>query len=232
MKALVGSLALAAALALGLPAKAAVIVHDPVAYAKLVEELRAAVDQLATLKAQLEEGKRLHDSLNIRSAIDAIAPGLSVDDLRRALPELSALEQAASGEFEALGEIGERARQIRDARRILSPTDAPRSPLDRQGDLAARDLAVGEAAISATAERLTGLRALQTAVGKAESARAVADLQARISAEQALILNDQMRLQAIALAQEAEARMQRQEALERIASERKARMEFARRGFK
>ncbi|WP_369059071.1 type IV secretion system protein [Caulobacter sp. 73W] len=214
------------------PAKAAVIVHDPTAYLKVVEEVRAALDQLEALKAQLAEGKRLHDSLNVRSAIDAIAPELSKTELRKALPELDALRKAAGGQLEALGAIGDRAREIREARRGVGPalTDSERL-LARDGDLAARDLAVGEAAIHASAERLEGLRHLQTAVGKAESARAVADLQARISAEQALILNDQMRLQAFALSQEAEERMRLQEAKERSAQRRRDRMDQAKRTF-
>ncbi|MDG2520514.1 type IV secretion system protein [Caulobacter segnis] len=221
-----------AVLAMSHPARAAVIVHDPVAYAKIIDEVRAAIEQLDTLKAQLAEGKRLHDSLNLRSAIDAIAPELSAPELRKALPDVSALEQAASGRFEALGAIGDRARQIREARRKLAPAAGEEaSPLARQGDLAARDLAVGEAAVRASSERLTGLRALQAAVGQADSARAVADLQARIAAEQALILNDQMKLQALALAQAAEERMERQEARERSAQRRRDRMELARRTF-
>ncbi len=215
-------------------AKAAVIVHDPVAYAKVIEEVKTALDQLEAIKAQVAEGKRLHDSLNIRSAIDAIAPELSRPELRKVLPDLDALRQAADGKFDALGAIGERAREIRETRRRLtpSPADEAGSALGRSGDLAARDLAVGEAAVRASTERLTGLQALQRAVGQADSARAVADLQARITAEQALILNDHMRLQALALSQAAEERMQRQEELERLAAERKVRMEYYRRGIK
>ncbi|WP_269714869.1 type IV secretion system protein [Caulobacter sp. NIBR2454] len=215
------------------PAHGAMIVHDPTAYAKLVEELRTALDQLDTLKSQLAEGRKLHDSLNIGSAIDQIAPQLAGADLRKALPDLAALQAAARGDLSALGAIGEEARQIREARRKYRPEqgDAAGAILERGGDLAARDLAVGEAATKAAGERLEGLRELQVAVGRAESARAVADLQARISAEQALIANDQMRLQALALTQAAEERMQRQEAMERAAAERKARMEFYRRGF-
>lgn len=214
--------------------KAAVIVHDPVAYAKVIEEVKTALDQLEAIKAQVAEGKRLHDSLNIRSAIDAIAPELSKPELRKVLPDLDALRQAADGKFDALGAIGERAMEIREARRRLTPDpigDA-NAALTRSGDLAARDLAVGEAAVRASAERLAGLQELQSAVGRADSARAVADLQARISAEQALILNDHMRLQALALGQAAEERMQRQEELERLAAERKVRMEYYRRGIK
>lgn len=214
-------------------AKAAVIVHDPVAYAKVIEEVKTALDQLEAIKAQVAEGKRLHDSLNIRSAIDAIAPELSRPELRQALPDLDALRLAADGKFDALGAIGERAREIRAARRKLTPDPVGDAnlALTRSGDLAARDLAVGEAAVRASAERLTGLQELQRAVGRADSARAVADLQARISAEQAMILNDHMRLQALALGQAAEERMQRQEAKERSAQRRRERMEMARRTF-
>ena len=57
------------------------------------------------------------------------------------------------------------------------------------------------------------------------------DLQARISAEQAFSLNDQMRLQGLAMAQDAEARLQAQRERERAAAEGQARLQLFRRTF-
>lgn len=57
------------------------------------------------------------------------------------------------------------------------------------------------------------------------------DLQARIAAEQAMSLNDQMRLQGLAMAQDAEARLQQQRDRERAEAARQARMQRYRSGF-
>jgi type IV secretion system protein VirB5 len=57
------------------------------------------------------------------------------------------------------------------------------------------------------------------------------DLQARATTEQAMIANDQMRLQGIAMAQAAEDRLQAQRDRERMLAARDARMATYRRGF-
>ena len=57
------------------------------------------------------------------------------------------------------------------------------------------------------------------------------DLNARLAAEQALIQNEQVRLQGLALTQAAEARLEEQRARERIAAERSARMDAYRQAF-
>ena len=57
------------------------------------------------------------------------------------------------------------------------------------------------------------------------------DLQARATTEQAMIANDQMRLQGIAMAQAAEDRLQAQRERERMLAARDARMAGYRQGF-
>ena len=57
------------------------------------------------------------------------------------------------------------------------------------------------------------------------------DLNARLTAEQALIQNEQVRLQGLALTQAAETRLEDQRARERIAAERSARMDAYRQAF-
>jgi type IV secretion system protein VirB5 len=81
------------------------------------------------------------------------------------------------------------------------------------------------------AQRLEGLKDLQAAIDTAPNARAVMDLQARATTEQAMIANDQMRLQGIAMAQAAEDRLQAQRDRERMLAARDARMATYRRGF-
>jgi type IV secretion system protein VirB5 len=57
------------------------------------------------------------------------------------------------------------------------------------------------------------------------------DLQARATTEQAMIANDQMRLQGIAMAQAAEDRLQAQRDRERMLAARESRMAAYKQGF-
>lgn len=226
-------LALAGTLAFASPASAQLVVHDPTSYASLIRQATTALDQLKELQSQVAEAKRLYDGFNTGSGAGALAGLLKAPELRAFVPDVDKYVAAAQGDLSALGEIGRRAATIRsDARLYTAPADDTfGQELERQGDRAARDLALGRAAATAGAQRLQGLNELLTALDGAPNARAVMDLQARISAEQALSLNDQMRLQGLAMAQDAEARLQAQRERERSAAAREARMQRYRSGF-
>lgn len=215
-----------AALVIGLgatTAQAAMVVYDPTSYAKLIEQAKTALDQLQEMKAQVQQGRELFDSLNEASGVGAIASQLGVPSVREFLPD----------DLSALGEIGTRAQAIRAASRLYTPTEDSSlgAEVEEAGMRAARDLALGEAVASAGGERLEGLKTLQAAIDTAPNARAVLDLQARAATEQAMIANDQMRLQGLAMAQAAEDRLQAQRERERMIAAREARMAAYRRGF-
>lgn len=229
-------IAAAAALALALAgtnAQAAMIVHDPTSYAKLIAQAQTALDQLNELKAEVLQGKQLFDSLNTASGVGKIAAELGLPSLREVLPDIGAFAAAAKGDLGSLGAIGSRADAIRTASRLFTPPadDALGAELEASGMRAARDLALGEAVSTAGAQRLEGLKTLQQAIDAAPNARAVLDLQARAATEQAMIANDQMRLQGLAMAQAAEDRLQAQRERERMAAARDARMALYRQGF-
>lgn len=225
--------ALAAGLAVAAPASAQVVVHDPTSYASLLRQATTALDQLKALQAQVAEAKRLYDGFNTASGAGVLAGGLAAPDLRAYLPDVDRYVAAATGDSDVLGEIGRRAAEIRAAQRLYTPRagDGRGQDLEGAGDRAARDLALGRAAADAGADRLRGLSELLAGLDTAPNARAVLDLQARIAAEQALGLNDQMRLQGLAMAQEAEARLQTQRERERAAAARDARMRRYQGGF-
>jgi type IV secretion system protein VirB5 len=224
----------AAALVLtGSAAQAAMIVHDPVSYAKLITQAQTALNQLNELKTQVQQGQQLFSSLNQASIVSSIASELGVPTLREFLPDISALTAAAKGDLTALGSIGARANEIRASARLYTAPEDDEAGLDLEfaGDRAARDLALGEAVSTASARRLEGLKELQQAIDAAPNARAVMDLQARATTEQAMIANDQMRLQGLAMAQAAEDRLETQRERERMAAARQARMSAYRQGF-
>lgn len=222
-----------------IPAQAQEIVHDPMAFAKMIEDARTALQQLEALKAQIEQGKKLYDSLNDLSAVNGLAGQLGLPQVRNPLPDLAALRAAAEGDLSALGALSNRAEAIRRETRLYTPPAGEPGPaeafyrdsLERSGLRVARDLAVGEAVGEAADARLEGLETLRRALDTAPNARAVMDLEARLAAEQALIQNEQVRLQGLALTQAAEARLEEQRAREQAEAARAARMRAYERAF-
>lgn len=215
------------------PARAQMVVHDPLNYASLIQQAQTALNQLNELKTQVGEAQKLYAGFNSLSHVNRLATGLASPALRAFVPDIDAYISAAKGDLGALGEIGPKAVALRQAARLFTaPTDDPiGQDLERAGDRAARDLALGQEAASVGASRLSGLQDLTAALDTAPNARAVMDLQARISAEQAMTANDQMRLQGLAMAQQAEARMQAQRDRERAEAEAEARLAVFRRSF-
>lgn len=233
LAALVGAALLSSAPA----AQAQHIVHDPTAYARLVEDARTALQQLRALQAQVEQGQALFDSLNAISDVNALASVLGLPEVRNPLPDLRALRAAADGDLTALGDLADRAEAIRRETRLYTPPlgDAEsyyRDSLERSGARTARDLAIGEAVSRASDQRLEGLESLRRALDAAPNARAVMDLEARLAAEQALIQNEQLRLQGLALTQAAEIRLEEQRAREQAEAARTARQAVYERAFR
>ena len=220
-------------------AQAQHIVHDPTAYAKLVEDARTALKQLRALQTQVEQGQALFDSLNSISDVNSLASALGLPEVRNPLRDLRALRAAADGDLTALGDLADRADAIRRETRLFTPPsgDLPtaeryyRDSLERPGARTARDLAIGEAVSQASDQRLEGLETLRRALDAAPNARAVMDLDARLAAEQALIQNEQLRLQGLAMTQAAEARLEEQRAREQAEAARTARQAVYERAF-
>ena len=217
----------------GSSAHAQLAVYDATSYAKLIQQATTAVNQLNELKTQVSQGQQLLSSLNDASGVSKIASALGVPSLRSFLPDTSALSAVTKGDFSALGAIGAKADAIRSAHRLYTPPagDELGAEIEAAGQRAARDLALGQSVTDAGARRLEGLKELQAAIDSAPNARAVMDLQARAATEQAMIANDQMRLQGIAMAQAAEDRMQAQRDQERARAESASRMALYQRGF-
>lgn len=209
------------------PVRAEMVVTDPGAYAKMLDQIREAQAQLSQLQEQVRQGteiigqgQRLYDSLNQISNVNSIGGLLNTPAVRTLLPaEFSDARRLMSGDLQDLGSLTSRATTIRDSNRIYSPTDSAgispaeqfyRDTLEKAGVRAARDMAVGERVTQTADQRLQGLEQLREALSTAPNVRAVLDLQARIDAETAMIQNDQMRLQGVAIMQAADERLEAQ----------------------
>jgi type IV secretion system protein VirB5 len=214
-------------------AHAQMAVYDATSYAKLIQQAQTALNQLHQAETQVQQGEALLQSLNQGSNVGGIAVTLESPALRQLLPAVPALVSAGRGDVTALGAIGTQAAAIRSANRLYTaPVGDPlAADLEAAGMRAATDLALGEAVATGGQQRLTGLQSLQTSIDSAPNARAVLDLQARAATEQAMIANDQMRLQGLAMAQAADDRLQAQRDRERVAAANAARLALYRSGF-
>jgi type IV secretion system protein VirB5 len=226
-------LAAVLALASATPAAAQQIVYDPTNYGQLIAQAQTALKQLQQLQTQVQQGQTLLSSLNTNSGVNGLASLLNTPQLRAVLPDAQIYVSAAQGNLTALGQIGARAQSLRAANRLYTPAagDTSGQALDSAGDRVARDLALGETIADAGAQRLAGLQQLQARLDTAPDARSVLDLQARLSAEQAMIANDQMRLQGLAMSQAAQDRLAQQQAAERAAAARDARLKLFQAAF-
>ena len=193
----------------------------------MLDQIREAQAQLSQLQEQVRQGteiigqgQRLYDSLNQISNVNSIGGLLNTPAVRTLLPaEFSDAQKLMSADLNDLGSLTARSTAIRNANRVYTPANASglteaeqyyRDALEKTGVRAARDMAVGERVTQTADQRLQGLEQLREALSTAPNARAVLDLQARIEAEAAMIQNDQMRLQGVAMMQAAEERLRRQ----------------------
>jgi type IV secretion system protein VirB5 len=229
--------AVAAMIGLGLavvPANAQVMVYDATSYASLVRQAATALDQLQQLKSQVAQTKSLYDGFNTASHAAILAEVLNTPQLRVLTPDIDAYLAAAQGDLNALGQLGQKATALRAQSRLFTPdpSDAAGLDLDRAGDRVARDMALSQQVATIAAGRLSGLQQLTAALDQAPNARAVMDLQTRLAGEQAMIANDQIRLQGLAMTQEAEARLATQREKERAKVARAARMKAYEEAFR
>lgn len=206
-------------------APAAMIVHDPTSYVQLVQQAQTALDQLENLRTQVEQGARLVETLDEASGIEDIAALLEAGPWRSALPDAGIFDPGDRVPHD-LGALAARARQLRDEQRLFeaNPQSDHDQRLEAAGARAARDMALAERLSAALAQRNAALDSMDEALASAPSARAVLDLQAQTALEQTRLANEQLQLQALQLAQAAEARAIAQAQDERAALTRRQRM--------
>lgn len=212
LRAIALATALAAPLAITPPAARAqgIPVIDTTSIAQQIEQVRQGVQQLESLKSQLTQAQQLYSSLNQISDIGDIATLLNNPTLRQYLPpKFSQLQGVfTANSADDYLNLASRASSLYDQNSVKPGDDYYNQELARIGTRSAGQSSLAQQIYDAANDRLSGLVQLQAKVSDGSNdARAVADLQARIQAEQALIANDQMRLQGLAMLQQAEMKM-------------------------
>lgn len=181
-------------------------VHDSASLVQQINAVRQALQVVAQGKEQIAEAQKLYQDLNKLTDIPRLAQQLKSDALRELDISGGSLQGFGNGNLDVVG--AGRAKADAVYRDLLKQLGLSGSEQSRAAfDLNARNIgiqaALAENMGSAVTSRGEGLDQLRSRLATASTAKEVADLTARLGLESAAMQNDQLRLQAIALEQQA-----------------------------
>jgi type IV secretion system protein VirB5 len=184
------------AMASGIP------VVDIAGLVQAIQQVKTAYEQLTELQSQLKQAERTYDAMTGPRGMAAL---LDNPDLREYLPEDMA---------DVLSSLSEDVDKYKKANRLLKDgawQDAAMQAakwLDDKETSAATDLANSEKAYRKSGERIEQYRDFVDEIDESQDPKAIADLQARIQAENVYLQNEIVRLQSLQMAQAAKREMQ------------------------
>lgn len=184
-------------------------VHDSASLIQQINTVRQALQMVEQSKEQIAEAQKLYQDLNKLTDIPALAQQLKTDALRELDTSNGSLEGFGNGDLNVVGAGRAKADEV--YRRLLDRLGLAGSEQSRAAfDLNARNIGINaglaENVGAAVTSRAQGLDQLRSRLTTASTAKEVADLTARLSLESATMQNDQLRLQAITLQQQAQER--------------------------
>ena len=191
---------------------AAEIVFDPSVYARQFEQLTELKKQVDTLTSQLKvaqdqlnQAKQLYDSFNRRTNANDIGALLNTPQFRKILPQqFSDIERLVAGQ--GGGNFADAMNQyLAQNRRYAgnSGNSYYQSELDRIARQTGAKHSMGQAVYDTASQRIDALEELRTRISSATDVKETLDLSARLQAEQALLQNDVLRMQGLAMIQQA-----------------------------
>tara|TARA_R110001606_G_scaffold241078_1_gene389075 strand:+ start:3749 stop:4453 length:705 start_codon:yes stop_codon:yes gene_type:complete len=186
-----------------------IAVHDSASLVQQINAVRQALQIVAQGKEQIAEAQKLYQDLNKLTDIPNLAQQLKTDALRELDTSNGSLEGYGNGDLNVVGAGRAKADEV--YRGLLDKLGLSGSEQSRANyDLNARNIGINtglaENIGAAVNSRTQGLDQLRNRLGTASTAKEVADLTARLSLESAAMQNDQLRLHAIALQQQAQER--------------------------
>lgn len=189
-------------------------VIDVGAIAQLIEQIATMQQQLETARNTLRQAEQQFRATTGGRGMERLLSGTDRNYLPANWAQLEAAMQRADGTYSALGA---RLQAVLNDNALLSDERiATLSPMEREQLEAARRSAAmfqttSRQALETTSGRFEALQELVDAIPAAQDQKAILDLQARIAAEQAMLVNEQTKLNVLSQVAEAEdlARKQR-----------------------
>lgn len=189
-------------------------VIDVGAIAQLIEQIATMYQQLETARSTLRQAEQQYRATTGGRGMERLLSGTDRNYLPSDWAQLEAAVRRADGTYRALGA---KLQSVLNDNALLSPDRvAALSPMERaQLEAARRSAAISQAtsrqALETTSGRFQALQQLIDAIPAAQDQKAILDLQARIAAEQAMLVNEQTKLNVLYQVAQAEelARKQR-----------------------
>ena len=183
------------------PVKGQFAVIDVAALAQLVQQVQTLAQQLATAQALLVQAQAQYAAFTGGRGMQLLLGGIQRNYLPRTGADLDVLLAGGTAGFGALaGEVAAGARAVE----VLTPdhlglfTADERAVVIGDRQRTALAAALSREALAAASERFNTLQGLIAAIGAAADAKAIADLQARIGAEQVMVNNESIKLRLLA----------------------------------
>ncbi len=194
-------------------ASAQFAVVDVGAITQLVQQLQSMRQQLETARQHLTQARQTLDAMRGGRGMERLLEGSvrnylppSWEELEAAVISETAQYQRLANEFQRL--VQQNAILSPEVLALLSPRD--RLEVERVRLSIAMHQATARSALSASSERFEALQQLIDAIPAATDQKAVLDLQARIAAEQGMLVNEQIKLFVMAQAAQADERARAQ----------------------
>ncbi|CAK7260976.1 MULTISPECIES: P-type DNA transfer protein VirB5 [unclassified Shinella] len=205
--------ALASALVLtaGGAAGQGIPVIDQTAILKHIESIAQLKSQLDALHQQIEQAQQLYGSLNKLTDMADLASVLNDPAIRKALPsDFAAIEGLLKGE--GSGVFKDSASKFLEGNSTYR-TDADdfyAKELARVQNKNAGQMSLGQQMYDAATKRIDGIDQLREKISTASDAKEIADLQARLQAEQAFLQTDVLRMEGLRMVQQAQTQVDEQ----------------------
>ena len=190
-------------------ARAAMPVVDVAAIQQLLREISAWSEQLQGMRLQLTQLQQTRAALTGSRGMDQLLP--LTPAARNYLPsDWSGVAELIRGGAAADPALGAAARAQLATNAILSAADLSRLPpelqslLQHEREAVAGSQVLTRAAYALSSDRFASLTTLIDRIRATPDAKAIAELQGRIEAEQAMLANESVKLAALAQVTEAE----------------------------
>ncbi|HVA19584.1 MAG TPA: type IV secretion system protein [Solirubrobacteraceae bacterium] len=188
-------------------------VIDAASIVQLVRQVATMEQQLTTLESQLRQAQAQYQAITGDRGMQNLLSGVNRNYLPTDWASLMAAVNHTGSTYPALsasiqGNIQTNA--VLSASQVASLSAAEQAQLVSDRQTASLLEATVQQALSTTSARFASLQQLIAAIGTTADAKASLDLQTRIAAEQAMLQNDQSKLQVLYQAAQAQAWVQQE----------------------
>lgn len=190
-------------------------VIDAASIAQAVKQFEQGSQQLKQLEEQLKQAQELYGSLNGLTDMKDLQSILSRPEIKQALPkDFAAVEGLLSGNGD--GKFGDSAAKFLEQNTTYK-SDANEfyaKELAKTQKRNAGQMTLGEQIYNSGTERMKNIEKLRDKLAKSTTAKETSDLQALIQTETASLQADSLRMQGLAMVQQAQMQIAEQNAKE------------------